>query len=214
MKNPLSGLSGDKLYAVIALAIGAILLGLWFGFKSYSVAPTSAASDYTLFTPALDITPFQLTDSNDRPFTNLSLQGHWTLIYFGFTNCQSICPTTMTMLNNVYQILLQQQQNPMPDVVMITVDPDNDTPARMHDYVTSFNAHFQGVTGEKAQIDQLASNLNIVYTKVKTGNGYTFDHSGAILLVDPSGRLIALFSPPLDAKSVAGDFTNIVNSSG
>lgn len=213
MKNPLSGLSINQIFAVIALAIGAILIGLWFSYRSFT-PPKTESSNYTLYSPAADITPFQLTDSNGRSFTNMSLQGHWTFLYFGFTNCTSLCPTTMQLLNKIYQILLQQAQNQMPDVVMVTIDPDNDTPARLRDYVTSFNPHFQGVTGAKEQIQQLASNLNIVYTKVKTSNGFTFDHSGLILLVDPSGRLIAVFSPPLDANSIAQDYQNIVNSSG
>lgn len=213
MKNPLTGLSINQIFAVIAIAIGAVLLGLWLSFRSFT-PPQTEASDYTLYSPAADITPFQLTDSNGRAFTNLSLQGHWTFIYFGYTNCTTICATTMQLLNNVYQKLLQQAQNQMPNVVMITVDPDNDTPSRLHDYVTAFNPHFQGATGTKDQIQQLASTLNIVYTKVKTNGSFTFDHSGMILLVDPSGRLIAVFSPPLDANSIAQDYQNIVNSSG
>lgn len=213
MKNPFSGLTSNQLYAVIALAIGAVLIGLWLSYRSFA-PPKPVSTNFTLYTPSVDIAPFQLTDSNDRPFTNLSLQGHWTFLFFGFTNCQSICPITMTLLNNVYQILYQEEQNPMPDVVMITIDPDNDTPSRMHDYVTSFNPHFQGATGDKQQIQQLASSLNVVYMRVKTSNGYTFDHSGSLMLIDPSGRLIALFTPPLDAKSVAEDYANIVNSSG
>lgn len=213
MKNRLTGLSMKQIFAIIVVVIVAILLGVWLSFRSFT-PPQTEASDYTLYSPAADITPFQLTDSNGRKFTNLSLQGHWTFIYFGYTNCVSICPTTMQLLNNVYQKLLQQARNQMPAVIMVTVDPDNDTPKRMHDYVTAFNLHFQGVTGTKEQIQQLASTLNIVYTKVKTNGGFTFDHTGMILLIDPSGRLTAAFSPPLNANNIAQDYQNIVNSSG
>ncbi len=213
MRNPFSGLTSNQLFALIALAIGAVLIGLWISYRSFSV-PKPEATNYTLYTPAEDISAFQLTDSNDRPFTNLSLQGHWTFVYFGFTSCEALCPTTMTLLNNMYQMLLQKQQNPMPDVVMISIDPDNDTTTKLHDYVTSFNPHFQGATGAKDQIQQLASSLNVVYTKIKTTTGYTLDHSGAIMLIDPSGRLIAVFTPPFDAKSLADDFQGIVSSSG
>ena len=213
MKNSFSGLSNNQIFVTIALAIGAILLGLWLSYRTL-VPPKVTPTNFTLFTPAADVSPFQLTDNNGRSYTNMSLQGHWTFIYFGFVNCQSICPMTMQLLNKMHQILLQQAQNQMPDVVMITVDPDNDTPSRLHDYVTSFNPHFLGVTGAKEQIQQLASNLNIVYTKIKTNNGFTIDHSNSLLLLDPTGRLIAVFTPPLDANSIAQDYQNIVRSSG
>lgn len=213
MKNPLSGLSGNQLFVIIAIAIGAILLGFWLSYRAITM-PKPETTNFTLFTPAQDISPFQLTDSNDQPFTNLSLQGHWTFIYFGFTGCQIDCPATMKLLNNMYQILLQKQQSPMPSIVMVSIDPDNDTTTKLRDYVTGFNPNFQGATGVKSQIQQLVSTLNVVYTKVKTSNGYTMNHNGSLMLIDPSGRLIAVFTSPFDANSLADDYQNIVNSSG
>lgn len=213
MKNPLSGLSSNQLFVTIAIVIGAVLLGLWLSYRSFTT-PTPETTDFTLLTPSQDIPAFQLTDSNNQPFTNLSLQGKWTFVYFGFTSCEDSCPATMALLNNMYNSLVQKQQSPMPNVVMISIDPDNDTPSKLHDYVTAFNPQFLGAVGVKNQIQLLAANVNIVYTKVKTNTGYTMNHNGALLLIDPSGRLIAIFMPPFDANSIAADFQNIVTSSG
>lgn len=210
----LSNLSRNQLIGIIVVAVLALILGIWLSMRAFGPPPEPAN---TVFSPSLDIASFNLTDTNGRAFDNAALQDHWTFLFFGFTNCPSICPTTMATLNQMYQILLNDKQNPMPRVVMVSIDPDNDTPVRLQQYVSSFNPNFVGAIGSKEDIDQLTSSLNIVYTKVQTSEnpqGYTIDHSGAVLLIDPTGRLISIFSPPLDAATMANDFQLIVESSG
>jgi protein SCO1/2 len=205
-----------KLLAII-VAVIALLLGLLvskYQTKSNQLSDTLSS---TVFSPPQDIAQFALVDTKGRPFNNNSLWGHWTFLFFGFTQCTQICPPEMSNLNKIYTLLLQQQQNPMPQFVFISVDPDNDTLEKIGQYVTSFNPHFQGATGDKAEIDKLAASLNVLYIKTikdkKTGET-TFDHSGTILLIDPSGKLIAIFSMPHDPVAIAKDFQLIVKNSG
>jgi protein SCO1/2 len=123
----------------------------------------------------------------------------------------------MADLNKMYAILLQQEQNPMPQVVLVSVDPANDTLEKLGNYVASYNPHFQGATGDKAEIDKLAASLNILVTQTPMGQkvgAQAIDHSGAILLIDPTGKLIAVFSLPHDPAAMARDFELIVKNSG
>ena len=165
---------------IILLAVMALTLGVWIGTRHFNKELPANGEASTIFSPPQDIGTFSLVDTKGRPFNNDSLWGQWTFLFFGFTNCGSICPTEMANLAKLYTILLQDKQNPMPQVVMISVDPDRDTLQKLGAYVTSFNPHFQGATGDKSQINQLASNLSILYTQVvtnKQSGDYSFDHS-------------------------------------
>jgi len=199
------------LFAVIAL-LGGIFASHFYTQKT----SLESAKTATIFSPPQEISKFSLVDSQGRPFNNNTFWGHWTFIFFGFTTCAQICPTTMNDLNQMYQSLLKNQQNPMPQVVLISIDPATDTLEKLGNYVQSFNPHFQGATGDKSEIDKLTSHLGILYqkTKDKKTGLETIDHSGAILLVDPSGKLAAIFSAPHDPVAMAKDFQVIVSNSG
>ncbi len=185
------------LFALIAL-LGGIFASHFYTQKTSLAAATSS----TIFSPPQDIVKFSLIDTKGRPFNNNTFWGHWTFIFFGFTSCAQICPPTMNNLNQMYQLLLKQQQNPMPQVVLISIDPATDTLEKLGNYVQSFNPHFQGATGDKTEIDKLTSQLGILYQKTKDKNTGVemIDHSGAILLIDPA--------------AMAKDFQLIVANSG
>lgn len=201
---------------IILFALIALLGGLWASHFYTQKTSLEAAKSATIFSPPQDIAKFSLVDTKGRPFNNNTFWGHWTFIFFGFTSCAQICPPTMNNLNQMYQILLKDEQNPMPQVVLISIDPATDTLKKIGDYVQSFNPHFQGATGDKAEIDKLSSSLGILYlkTKDKKTGAESIDHSGAILLIDPAGKLAAIFSAPHDPASMAKDFRLIVTNSG
>lgn len=205
-----------KFYFILVLALVALSMGVFFGHayeKKKTELPLVKAS--TLYNPPEIITPFHLVDTHGRVFTNTSLEGHWTLVFFGFTRCQMVCPVSMAALKQTYDILMKKEQNPMPQVVFVSVDPEHDTLPIIARYVTSFDPHFQGVTGTQAEIDKFAANLNVLYVKVKGANKAqdSIDHSGAVLLINPDGQLLATFSPPLDPHAIADDFQLIAKDS-
>lgn len=215
MSNGTAGFSRGKVFGVVVLVLLALLFGYLFYKRSHE-APTTTFEN-TVLNPPVDLPQFNLTDCNGNAFTRDSLQNQWTLLFFGYTNCMHLCPTTMSTLNQMYQILVTQQQSPMPQVVMISIDPEHDSLTKLKQFVTSFNPHFQGATGQRDEIDVLTKALNIEYAKQNSSenpNGYTIDHSGAVALVDPSGRLIMIFSPPIDPKVMAHDINLITSSSG
>lgn len=141
---------------------------------------------------------FQLLTHTGAPFTQESLQGKWTLVFFGFTHCPDICPTTLATLNRLVNVLDEREQNNI-QVVMLTVDPDRDTPETLAQYVPYFNKDFIGVTGNPYQILNLATQLSVVYTKVPLqGDDYTMDHSSNVVIINPRGHYHGFFRPPFE----------------
>jgi protein SCO1 len=152
---------------------------------------------YLLQTPR-EIGDFSLVDHRGEPFVPARLEGHWTLVFFGFTHCPDVCPTTMSFLN---QFMGQLQGTEAADtrVVMVTVDPARDTPAQLGEYVPYFNPDFVGVTGEFLDLHRFATALNTPFRKVPgQGENYQVDHSANVVLINPRGDYHGFFKAPLD----------------
>ncbi|MCW8128414.1 SCO family protein [Microbulbifer halophilus] len=138
-----------------------------------------------------------LADSGDV-FQTENLAGDWTLVFFGFTNCPDICPTTLSTLDSFYQTLDPETQA-NTDILLVSVDPKRDTPEKLRDYVRYFNADFRGVTGEFLDLKRFANQLNVPFNKVPLEDGeYTVDHGSQVVLINPRGHYHAFFKAPLD----------------
>ena len=162
-----------------------------------SLAETRANGLFLFDTPR-DPGAFSLTDHHGTPFTRDVLTNRWTLIFFGFTYCPDICPTTLAELAELKAQLVDTEANDL-QVVMLTVDPARDTPARLADYVPYFHPDFLGVTGEFADILSVAQRLNAPFRKVSEPNGgYQMEHSANVMLMNPRGDYHGFFRAPLD----------------
>lgn len=140
-----------------------------------------------------------LTTHRGEPFTVESLQGHWTLIFFGFSHCPDICPTTMAFLNKFMAELEGTDAAANTEVVMVTVDPARDTVEKLAEYVPWFNPAFTGVTGEFLDIHRFATALNTPFRKVPgQDENYQVDHSANVVLINPRGDYHGFFKAPLD----------------
>lgn len=136
--------------------------------------------------------PFTLTQSDGRVVTDRDFRGHYLLIYFGYTSCPDICPTTLSMVANAMDILGPRAQQLQP--LFITVDPAHDTPAMMRDYVRAFGERIVGLTGTDAEIRTIEQEYRISSTVHENGSGtddYTVDHTAVLFLVAPDGRYLA-----------------------
>lgn len=176
--------------------------------------PQQVKVDGTYLKTPRQIAAFQLTDNTGKMFTNKDLKGHWTMMFFGFTNCGFVCPTTMAALNKMYVEL--QKEIPvmqMPQVVMVSVDPARDSVAKMNAYVKSFNKHFRGARADMRQTKALEKSLNVVSVKIIPKNGdkqhYTISHSANIMVIDPQGKLRAFLTFPHKGPELAKDFRKI-----
>ena len=152
-----------------------------------------------------------MVDHHGEPFTREDLTGQWTLVFFGFTHCPDICPTTMAMLDKVYA-QLEPDEKADVQVVMVSVDPERDTVANLEQYVTYFNGDFVGVRAEPAQLLSLTTQLSVVYDKVPLEGGeYTVDHSGNIVIINPRGHYHGFFRPPFEEGNIRVALRSLMN---
>lgn len=152
---------------------------------------------YLMETPR-DIGDFALVDHRGEAFTPADLEGEWTLMFFGFTHCPDICPTTMAFLDR-FLGELEGTEAEDTEVVMISVDPARDTVEQLASYVPYFNEDFTGVTGDFLDLFRFATNLNTPFRKVPgQGDDYVVDHSANVVLINPRGDYHGFFKAPLD----------------
>ncbi|MCR9105398.1 MAG: SCO family protein [Gammaproteobacteria bacterium] len=139
-----------------------------------------------------------LVDHRGEPFTRARFEGQWSLVFFGFTHCPDICPTTMTFLDE-FVASLEGTEVEETQVVMVSVDPARDTVEALSTYVPYFNPEFVGVTGEFLDVHRFATALNTPFRKVMLEDGnYTIDHGTNVALVNPRGDYHGFFKSPLD----------------
>ncbi|XVN41163.1 MAG: SCO family protein [Rickettsia endosymbiont of Argas persicus] len=146
---------------------------------------------------------FELIDQNGDVFNSDELKGKLSLIYFGFTNCPDICPTSLNKISKVVEVLTKNKIEVVP--VFITIDPDRDTPAVLKEYLKHFHTKFIGLTGNDKQIKNVADKFKIYYAKAASESdndqNYMLDHSSFTYLMDKNGKYLKHFhldSPPLE----------------
>lgn len=156
---------------------------------------------------------FDLIDHRGDAFTLERLKGQWSMIFFGFTNCPDVCPTTLATLNETYSKLKDSEKENL-QVIMVSLDPERDTVDKLGQYMPYFNTDFVGVTGNKHFIKRFTTEINIAYNQVPLGgDDYTVDHSSQIVLVNPNGHYHGFFKSPHSAimlrktwRSIYGTF--------
>jgi protein SCO1/2 len=204
----------------LAVAVGILLfgLGLYFGGSLFerpavvSDAPVDIGTTATVLPRAKQLPEFTLVDDQGRRFDRTSLRGKWTFLFFGYTHCPDVCPTTLGVLAQVEKALRADASMSQPAYVFVSVDPQRDTPEHLADYMDYFSRSFVGVTGADDQLLRLSRALGILYQRHPDGEGgdYLVDHSASILLVDPAAGLRAVFAAPHDPATIAGDYRKIV----
>jgi protein SCO1/2 len=193
--------AGAPRYAVIAVIVAGLLVlaaGALLGV-AFRESPKGAAG--TLLASAIG-GPFALVDHNGKPFGDSDLKGKWHLVFFGYTHCPDTCPTTLNELS-----LALDKLGPQRDrfgIVLISVDPERDTPEILKAYVASFDAPITALTGTPEAVAQAAKAYRVYYAKhPRADGGYDMDHSAVIYVMDPEGRFTATFTPDTPADAIA-----------
>jgi len=195
-----------------AVALAAMLCGAWLAAvyrESGSRAIFLPDRVMTLFPAPKPLAAFAFTDHENRVFDLPRLKGKWSFLFFGYTHCPDICPTTLATLARVRESIAKSTAGAQDvQFVFISVDPNRDTAGRLGQYVTYFDATFLGVTGDDAQLGNLAGQLGAAYqVEVKPGTeNYPVYHTAAVFLVDPRARYHAVFAPPFDAEGISRRF--------
>jgi protein SCO1/2 len=183
---------------VIATAFAAsLVVGLLIMFWAMGGASKLAQ-------PAAIGGPFQLTDQNGKAVTDKSLKGKPTLIFFGYTHCPDVCPTSLFEISEVLRAMGKDADR--VNAVFISVDPERDTPATMKDYLSSFDPHLEGLSGDPAETAKVITSYRVYAKKVPTKDGdYTMDHTALIYLMDRDGRFVSPFNLKRTPEEAAAD---------
>jgi protein SCO1/2 len=199
-------------YLVLALLCilgiaGIAVLGVW----PHRTAAVELATG-TYLTPSRNVPDFSLIDQHGRIFGGADLRGHWSLLFFGYTNCPDFCPTTLTTLAAMQKRLRAAGAPVLPQVIFVSVDAKRDTPAQLAKYVPYFDPDFIGLTAaDQPGIEAVAKKLGVTVMLVPTSDGnYVVDHSDALFVLNPDGRLTAILNGPFSVDSLQGDYRRIV----
>ena len=198
-----------------ALLILATALGAgagWLGFTEPWREPASEPSSPpgVLWPNPRPIGAFVLTDHHGRAFDRARLDGAWTFMFFGYTHCPDVCPTTLATLRRVERDLADHVSAPRQHV-LVSVDPARDSIDHLAAYVSSFGPGFIGVTGSDGELSKLARQVGAVFFRGEAADdgAYLVDHTASIMLIDPRGRLVALFGMPHDAAAIGIRFLEL-----
>ena len=196
-------------WLLLVAALCAGLAGFWLARELDRGAPQLASG--TWLPQSKTVREFELTDSSGRPFTRRDLAGAPTLVFFGFTHCPDVCPTTLQKLAQVRRRAAVARLR----VLFISVDPQRDTPPVLGIYVHAFDPQFQGLTGDPRTLAGLAANFGVAVNRVELpGGDYTMDHSAVVFLLDESAHIVAVFTPPFDVAALSEDLARAAPSLG
>lgn len=196
------------LLAIVAFAVGLFLARMLFVPR---VVPVPATEHTTILPQPRALPVLPLVDQDARPLPAGFLRDRWTLVFFGFTQCPDVCPNTLTILAQMQQELADLPPEQRPRVLLVSVDPERDTPAILKAYVQFFDPAFAAATGTAEGVATTAAAFSVPYAKVsRADGGYTMDHGAGLFFVSPAGAMAAYASPPLDASVLARDFRQLV----
>lgn len=203
-------------WIIVALAAVAGIAGFWFGQRLYTDEPAGMRQlqSALLYPQAREIPPFELQLSDGSILKNADWRGQWRLLFFGFSHCPDVCPTTLTTVKAALAKVRETRSQADIAVSFVSVDPERDLPGPLGRYVAFFDPTYEAATGTQEQLLGLTRALGVVYMKTPTGAGaldYTIDHSASILIIDPQGRLAGLIRPPHSASAIAADLVQLLD---
>ena len=170
-------------------------------------APDLAEYNAYVYDQGRPLAEFSLTDENGETVTREDLKGRWTFAFVGYTNCPDICPAAMANLRRMDGML--PADLPQPDYLLISADPEHDTPERLRDYTGFFGDNFHGLTGDLETTRELAKSLSAVFQHRQVDDQLLVDHSGHFALLNPQAQVQALIQPPHKPEQLAEAYRRI-----
>ncbi|MGJ8668669.1 MAG: SCO family protein [Oceanococcus sp.] len=180
-----------------ALLVGGLIAALIAGIGLSHIMQADSQPELPglVLKPSREIADFSLLDQNGDAFNKAAAQGQWQLMFFGFTHCPDICPTTLAQM--------RQLRSDLPPAVVeklafnfVSIDPQRDSAAVLKEYVAYFDPSMRGVTGSLEAITDFADSIGIAFIKAGEGDDYNMDHATALILLDPDSRIKAYFAAP------------------
>jgi len=195
----------------IALIAGISAALIWRN----AAAPAELATGVYI-RPSRALPDFSLIDTQGHAFGLARVRGQWSMMFFGYTNCPDFCPTTLTTLAALEKRLRAEAAPVRPRVIFMSVDAKRDTPEQLAKYVPYFDPEFIGLTAaNQSDVQAVAAKLGVSVTITPNADGtYSVDHSGAIFVLNPQGRLAAVLTGPFSVDTLESDFRRIVEARG
>lgn len=201
-------LSTVKIFILVILACGILFTALFIYHSRHSSSQVMLANNVGMIFPVpREIKPFQLMTTDQQVFNEKSLRDHWTLLFFGFTHCSNICPTTLDLLKKVYEKLYLQ--HPTLQVVFVSLDPDRDTTLVLNRYIKSFQPRLIGVTGPIQDLRKLQSQFG-VFSALDPQAPQQIQHTASIMLVNPRGEWLGLYHYGISQKELMASVKEVI----
>ena len=205
------------LVAALAAALGLIAAQRVFNAPPAAAAPWPQTEAVRLFDPPRELPAFNLRQSDGTPLVPGELKGHWTLVFLGFTYCPDVCPMTLTQMAQAQRQWEAIPEARRPRVLFVSVDPERDTPDRIGEYAHAFHKDTLAATADIPALEEFARSISMVFAKVPPEDGapadqYSVDHSAAMAVLDPQGRMSGLIQPPFDPAAIARDMAALTQA--
>lgn len=199
---------------LVLFLVWLVLMAITFVWWRPDVKQVPAELQAVLWPQPRPTQTISLVDQHRDAFSEDRLKGHWSFVFFGYTHCPDICPTSMLTLKQVSNLLSDDREPDTPtQFVFVSVDPDRDTPEVLADYISYFDDDFVGATGTKAEIDRVTMQFGAGYAKdsgpQSDRDTYLISHTASYFLVDPRGRIVGAFPPPHDPGTIASQLKEI-----
>lgn len=195
-------------------ALSGILIGRLLFMPGMAVpARAIELQSGTALSPARPLPDFDLLRDDGAATGRDAFRERWTLVFFGFSHCPEVCPTTLAMLAGLRQSLAATvPEGQVPGIALFSADPERDSPAVLEAYLAGFGAGFRGYTGTPEAMRAFATALGVPYQQVPMGDDYMIDHSAAIFLINPQAELAALFQPPHVSAQLQADYMQMMSA--
>ncbi|MEK9749519.1 MAG: SCO family protein [Pseudomonadales bacterium] len=187
------------IFAFIAMVLGLVFSTYMHRDRTLSVEE-AASLGYIQFERPREVKGLQMMNQDGGVVDESAFKGRWTWVYFGFTYCPDICPTTLAMLAKALEGLDEP-----PDVVLVSVDPERDSPEQLKRYLSAFSPSFKGMVGSHAQTVTFATQVNVAFGKIPGSEPgtYTMDHTGSIVVMNPAGEYAGFIKAPHNVQGLA-----------
>lgn len=206
----MSTITSTRYHYALLFFIALSTIGGFFGWRLYDEKLQNPV-DRVLLDEPVTLSEFELLDMNHNVFSLKQLSDKWTFLFFGYTSCPDVCPTTLSEMTTLNNLLSTNSINKRIQFVFISVDPDRDNPDHLKNFIAYFNKDFIAATGTIEQLNKLTRQISIKHRRLKQqGEEYLVEHSAEILLFSPKSKLVAKFPAPHYSNEIADNFNLIV----
>lgn len=198
---------------ILIVALISLIFGFGVSWMVYDSQPVKLEAGLWFGEQAKTLPEFELIDHNGQILSKARFRDRWSLIFFGYTHCPDVCPTTLQDLSDMMKAIQHDEVRQALQVVFVSVDPDRDSAEILKKYVQYFNPDFIGATAALPEIDRLTDAIGIMHSREKTSEDqvvYGVSHSASVLLLNPLAEFAGLFSAPHDSLAMANDLGKII----